>query len=104
MERRGYEFAVMLVTFVCILYFASQICINPTQGHIPHHSREKKAGKVCIYKFNYFIWQNEVFFCQIQSVTRNVVNSFFMKTWICRKNVYVNMMVRISLVINSVLF
>ena len=65
-ERLRYEFAAMLVTFVCTLYFASQICINPTQGHIPHLSREKKADKVCIYKFNYFIWQNEVFFVKFK--------------------------------------
>ena len=30
MKRLGYEFAAMLVTFVCILYFALQIGINPT--------------------------------------------------------------------------
>ena len=28
--RLGYEFASMLVTFVCISYFSSQIYINPT--------------------------------------------------------------------------
>ena len=30
-ERLGYEFASMLVTFVWISYFSSQIYINPTR-------------------------------------------------------------------------
>ena len=30
-ERLGYEFATMFVTFVCISYFASQICFNLTR-------------------------------------------------------------------------
>ena len=61
-ERLGYEFATMLVTFVCILYFALQICINPTRDIFLISWGKKKASKMCIYKFNYSIWQNEVFF------------------------------------------
>ena len=30
-ERLGFEFGTILVTFLCISYFASQICINPTR-------------------------------------------------------------------------
>ena len=30
-ERLGYEFGTILVTFVGISYFALQICINPTR-------------------------------------------------------------------------
>ena len=30
-ERLGYKFATILVTFVCISYFDSQILINPTR-------------------------------------------------------------------------
>ena len=31
LERIGYEFGTVLVTFVGISYFASQICINSTR-------------------------------------------------------------------------
>ena len=40
-ERLGYEFATMFVTFVCISYFASQICFNLTRDTILV-SRENK--------------------------------------------------------------
>ena len=44
-ERPGYEFDAMLVTFVCILYFASQICINPTRDTFLISRGEKKLTK-----------------------------------------------------------
>ena len=50
-ERRGYEFATMFVTFVCISYFASQICFNLTRDTFLV-SREKKGDKVCIVLWN----------------------------------------------------
>ena len=50
-ERLGYEFATMFVTFVCISYFASQICFNLTRDTFLV-SREKKGDKVCIVLWN----------------------------------------------------
>ena len=44
-ERLGYEFVVMLVTFVCILYFALQICINPTRDTFLISRWKKKLTK-----------------------------------------------------------
>ena len=44
-ERFGYEFVVMLVTFVCILYFALQICINPTRDTFLISRWKKKLTK-----------------------------------------------------------
>ena len=44
-ERLGYKFAAMFVTFVCITYFALQI-FNPTKDTFLV-SRERKADKVC---------------------------------------------------------
>ena len=41
-ERLGYEFATMLVTFVCISYFSSQIYINPTSDAFLISRGEKK--------------------------------------------------------------
>ena len=54
LERIGYEFGTVLVTFVGISYFASQICINSTRDTFLV-SKKKKADKVCTYKFNHFI-------------------------------------------------
>ena len=45
MWRPGYEFDAMLVTFVCILYFASHICINPTRDTFLISRGEKKLTK-----------------------------------------------------------
>ena len=53
LERLGYEFGTVLVTFVGISYFASQICINSTRDTFL--VSKKKADKVCTYKFNHFI-------------------------------------------------
>ena len=44
-ERLGHEFAAMLVTFVCILYFVSQICINPTRDTFLISRGKKKLTK-----------------------------------------------------------
>ena len=53
-ERLGYQFAAMLVTLVCISYFASEIRINPTRDTFLV-SQGKKADKVCICKFSHSI-------------------------------------------------
>ena len=52
-ERLGYQSGTLLVTFVDISYFASQICINPTWDTFL--VSKKKADKVCAYKFHHFI-------------------------------------------------
>ena len=72
-ERFGYEFAAMFVTFVCIFYFALQICINLTRNTflVP---REKKFE---------FILETTMYECSI---------------------FWINLIARINLVLNSVLF
>ena len=61
-----YELATILVTFVCIFYFDSQIFINLTRDTFLVSRGKKKLTKVCIYKFDHSIlnWQNntQVFF------------------------------------------
>ena len=47
-ERLGYEFATIFVTFVCISYFTLQICVHLTRDTFLV-SREKK-----VKKFAYF--------------------------------------------------
>ena len=75
LERLGYQFAAVFVTFVCITYFASQICIIlPGARSLPH---EKKK----LTKFVYFL-----------------------KTTIHECSIFWINMVRINLAVNSVLF
>ena len=66
MERLDYEFAAMFVKFVCITYFASQICINLTRDtFLVSFHEEIKADKVCnflettMYEYSIF-WINIV--------------------------------------------
>ena len=44
-ERLVYEFAAMPVTFICISFLASQICINLIRDTF----QEEQADKVCIF-------------------------------------------------------
>ena len=53
-ERPGYKLTAMFATFVCISYFALQICIDLIMKYIPH-LRRKKADKVCIFSQNHNI-------------------------------------------------
>ena len=54
-EVLGYKGATMLVTFVCITYFTSQICVNLTRDTFPVLS-EKKGDGVCIFSWNHDVW------------------------------------------------
>ena len=60
----------MLVTLVCISYFASEICINPARDIFLVSQGKKKADTVCICKFNH----------SILSETGKITNRFFNKS------------------------
>ena len=68
-ERLGCEFATMLVTLICISYFASQnfALILPGTYSLSHGG--EKADRVCICKFN----------CFILSETGKITHRFFYK-------------------------
>ena len=70
MERLGYEFAAMLVTLVCISYFASQKFASTLPGTYYSSHEEKKADKVYICKFNH----------SILSETGKITHRFFYKS------------------------
>ena len=70
MERLGYEFAAMLVTLVCISYFASQKFPLILPGTYSSSHEEKKADKLCICKFNH----------SILSETGKITHRFFYKS------------------------
>ena len=59
MLKLGYEFAAMFATFVCISYFALQICVNLIRESFLV-SREKKADDVCIFSWNRDIWKFDI--------------------------------------------
>ena len=137
MERLGYEFTSMLVKFVCISYFASQIYINPTRD-IFLVSQEKKSWLSLYIQVQLLHltlnWQtntqsfstNPCFLRMGWDVTRNIVYSLSRKQGFVEKTcvlfcqfkfvyflettmyecliLWIYMMVRISLVVNSVLF
>ena len=49
-ERLGYTFAAMFVTFVCITYFALQICIILPGTHSSSHEKKKLTKFVYFHK------------------------------------------------------
>ena len=76
-ERLGYEFADMFVTFVCISYFALQICIRPRTRFSSH--KEKKVTKF-VYFFETRMHECWIFWINIMVSINLVVNS--MLYWI----------------------
>ena len=52
-ERLGYEFAAMLVTLVCISYFASQKFALTLPGTYYLSHKEIKADNVLFCQFNF---------------------------------------------------
>ena len=127
MERLGYEFASMLVTLVCISYFASQKFALILPGTYSSSHKEKKADKVCICKFNHSIlsetgkFTHRFFYKPMFSEDGLKCHpkrrrQVFFKTWICRKKMCyfvslslyisfsINTMICMNLVVNSVLF
>ena len=70
MERLGYEFAAMLVTLVCISYFASQKFALILPGTYYSSHEETKGDKVYICKFNH----------SILSETGKITDRFFYKS------------------------
>ena len=59
MCRLRYEFAAMFVTFICISYFASQICVNITRETFPV-LREQKLTKF-VYFLETMIYKSSIF-------------------------------------------
>ena len=84
-DRLGYEFAAILVTFVCFSSISSFWVANlhqSYQGHIPRLTRKKVRSFDLILN-----WQNNtqvVFF--LANPYFLILRKFFKKTWICRKN------------------
>ena len=69
-ERFGYEFAAMLVTLVCVSYFASQKFALTLPGTYYLSHKEIKADKVYICKFNH----------SVLSATGKITHRFFYKS------------------------
>ena len=57
-ERLGYKFAAVFVTFVCITYFALQICIILPGTRSSSHEKKK------LTKFVYFL-KTTIYECSV---------------------------------------